>query len=108
MNVESCYVSELFSFLTVISPGEVTRGLVTLTDTVLYDLQDGLKVAVHHASSVAARVVGCQIEMRLCDPAAPSHAISMTGGSCLVSAAGFRVYVLPTGNLTYPHRFRTA
>ncbi len=84
VNVDSCYVSDLFSFLTVIAPGEVTRGVVTVVDSVLYDLQDGLKVAVHHGSSVAVHVVGCQFEMRLCDPAAPSHAFSMTGGSCLV------------------------
>jgi hypothetical protein len=39
VNLESCYVHEMFSFLTVISPDEVTKGVVTLVNSVLYDIQ---------------------------------------------------------------------
>ena len=64
INAESCYVHDMFSFVTVLSPADVTRGVLTLVNCVLYDLQDGVKVVVHHTSSVAVHVVGCQFEIR--------------------------------------------
>jgi len=83
VNLEACYVHEMFSFLTVISPDEVTRGVVTLVDSVLYDVQDGVKIVVHHASTVAVHAICCQFEMTRHEEEAPSHAFSMTGGSAL-------------------------
>ena len=70
----------------MISPEEISNGVMTVIDCVLYDLQDGLKVIVHHHSSVVVHVVGCQFEMSKCEDDSPSHALSMTGGTCTVGS----------------------
>ena len=41
LNIESCYINDMYSFVTVISPKEITRGVVTMADSVLYDVQVG-------------------------------------------------------------------
>ena len=64
INVDSCYVCEMFSFISVIAPECRTSGSVNLTNSVFYDLQDGAKMVVDHQSGLAAHVVGCQFDTR--------------------------------------------
>lgn len=55
-----------------------------MADSVFYDLQDGLKIIVHHESNLVATMIGCQFDLIKYDQDCPSHAFSMTGGTTQV------------------------
>lgn len=81
ISIDSCCVNELYSFITVITPEEKTSAIITVADSVFYDLQDGLKIIVHHESNLVATMIGCQFDLIKYDQDCPSHAFSMTGGT---------------------------
>lgn len=78
-------MSDAFSLCTVISPDEITSARVIVEDTVMYDLQDGLKIVVHHQSLSRVDIKRCQFELTQVDEQLPSHAFSLTGGEANVS-----------------------
>lgn len=85
--MESCYASDLFSFITVINAEEVTSAVVAVLNSVFVELQDGLKMIVHHGSNISASVAGCHLELLQYTPDVPSHGFSLTGGSAKVTTS---------------------
>ena len=84
IKVESCYASDLFSFITVINAEEVTSAVVAVLNSVFVELQDGLKMIVHHGSNIAASLAGCHFELLQHTSEVPSHGFSLTGGGAKV------------------------
>lgn len=84
ITVESCYASDLFSFITVISPEEVSSAVIAVINSVFTELQDGLKMIVHHSSNIAVSLAGCHLELLQYSPEVPSHGFSLTGGTARI------------------------
>ena len=86
--LQSCYVMDAFSLITVNSKGKDVPSFchIQLVDTVLYDLQDGLKIVLPVLSRGAlVEIVRSHIELFPRDNDRPSHAFSQVGGKAMVS-----------------------
>ena len=78
---------DAFSLITVNSKGKDVPSFchIQLVDTVLYDLQDGLKIVLPVLSRGAlVEIVRCHIELFPRDNDRPSHAFSQVGGKAMV------------------------
>ncbi len=74
----------MYSVVSVVDESVISRGSVTFMDTVLYEVQDAIKLVLNFQSNVSLKVLGCQFDMIVKDVNLPSYAVSMAGGECEV------------------------
>ena len=86
--LQSCYVMDAFSLITVKFNAKDVPSYchIQIVDTVLYDLQDGLKIALPVLSrSAIVEIVRSHIELFPRDNDRPGQAFSQVGGKAMVS-----------------------
>ncbi len=85
MHIKGSYVLDAMSLCTVNLQDEECNAKVQLLDSVLYDLQDGLKIVTNPKfNQTTVEVKGTQIDLISLNGELPSHAFSQVGGSAMV------------------------